>query len=63
VQVVGRWRRPCQRPLLFVAPVASHENAALGCLVRIASAHHVDPHGRFTIHTVVYTLQPVIEPP
>ena len=62
MQVVWRCCGPCKRPVLLVAPVASHENAALGCFVRITSAHHIDPHGRFAIHAIVNAPQPVIEP-
>ena len=63
VQVVGCWSRTRERPLLFVAPVPAHEDAALGRFVRIAAAHDVDPDGRLAVHSVVYALQPVIEPP
>ena len=30
--------------------------------VGVASAHHIDPHGRLAIHSVVDAFQPVIEP-
>jgi len=42
--------------------MAADEHAPFRRLVRVPSAHHVDPHRRLAVDTVVDALEPPIEP-
>src|SRR6516225_5361152 len=62
VQEIRCHLRPRERPLLLIAPMAADEHAPFRRLVRVPSAHHVDPHRRLAVDTVVDALEPPIEP-
>src|SRR6516164_8014193 len=42
--------------------MTTHENTPVRCFVTISSAHHIDSHRRLTVHSIVNSLEPVIEP-
>src|SRR5260370_10715864 len=62
VRIVWCGRGGSQRPFVFVAPMASYEDAAFRCFVGIASANDVNAQGRLAIHSVVNALQQMIKP-
>src|SRR5215470_7639099 len=62
MQVVRRGRSSREWPLLFVPPIASHEDAAIGSLMGVAAAHDIHADRRLAIDTIVDSFQPMIEP-
>ena len=63
MQIIRRGRCAlAERPLLLVAPVAADENAALGCFVCVAAAHHINAAPAVPVDSVIDSFQPMIEP-
>src|ERR1022692_154695 len=62
MQVIRRDDSSRQRPFVLFTPVPADKDAAFRSLVRITSTHDKDSDRRFTIDSVIRSLEPAVKP-